>query len=128
MEDEDLVVILSNLLNNAIEACDKCSEKVIRFKFFSDEEWITIAAVNSCAVEPKRIGEKFQTSKTDETALHGIGIENIKEAVKKYEGTSLIDYENQVFRFVIRIPRKRVLDSSGLQRYDRSSAELCDSA
>ncbi len=128
MEDEDLVVILSNLLNNAIEACEMCSEKVIRFKFFSDEEWITIAAANSCAVEPKRIGNKFQTSKTDETALHGIGIENIKEAVKKYQGTYLIDYENQVFRFVIRIPRKRVLDSSGLQRYDRSSAELCDSA
>ena len=27
MCDEDIVVILSNLLNNAIEACEKCSGK-----------------------------------------------------------------------------------------------------
>ena len=28
MCDEDIVVILSNLLNNAIEACERCSAKI----------------------------------------------------------------------------------------------------
>ena len=34
IDDEDLVVILANLLNNAIEACEKCEEKkTIKLKF-----------------------------------------------------------------------------------------------
>ena len=34
LSDEDLVTILSNLLNNAIEACEACEDKkVIKFKF-----------------------------------------------------------------------------------------------
>lgn len=107
MKDEDLVVILSNLLNNAMEACEKCDEKLVQFKFLSNEDWITISTVNSYAVEPNRVGDKFQTSKTDGSALHGIGIENIKEAVDKYRGISLIDYEDNTFRFIIRIPRKK---------------------
>ena len=38
IEDEDLVVILANLLNNAIEACEKCEEKkTIKLKFVIEE-------------------------------------------------------------------------------------------
>ena len=38
IDDEDLVVVLANLLNNAIEACEKCEEKkVIKFKFMIED-------------------------------------------------------------------------------------------
>lgn len=36
--DEDIVVILSNLLNNAIEACEQCESKMIKLKFAQQEE------------------------------------------------------------------------------------------
>ena len=43
MEDEDLVVILANLLNNAIEACENCiGKKVIKFKFMMEISGTTI--------------------------------------------------------------------------------------
>ena len=43
IEDEDLVVILANLLNNAIEACEKCEEKkTIKLKFVIEENLIVI--------------------------------------------------------------------------------------
>ena len=30
IQDEDMVIILSNLLNNAIEACQSCTDKIIK--------------------------------------------------------------------------------------------------
>ena len=44
IEDEDLVVILANLLNNAIEACEKCEEKkTIKLKFVIEENLIVLS-------------------------------------------------------------------------------------
>ncbi len=38
VSDEDIVVILSNLLNNAIEACEKCPDKrVIKMKLVREK-------------------------------------------------------------------------------------------
>ena len=34
IRDVDLVVLLSNLLNNAVEACEKASKKIINFFIF----------------------------------------------------------------------------------------------
>ena len=48
MKDEDVVTILANLLNNAIEACEKCEDKkVIKFKFFKEDDKIIIAVKNT---------------------------------------------------------------------------------
>ena len=39
MCDEDIVVILSNLLNNAIEACEKCSgKKFMKMKLVKEKD------------------------------------------------------------------------------------------
>ena len=48
MKDEDVVTILANLLNNAIEACEACEDKkVIKFKFFKEDDKIIIAVKNT---------------------------------------------------------------------------------
>ena len=48
MKDEDVVTILSNLLNNAIEACELCeNNKVIKFKFIQEDDMIIIAVKNT---------------------------------------------------------------------------------
>ena len=50
IEDEDLVVILANLLNNAIEACEKCEEKkTIKLKFVIEENLIVLSVKNTCS-------------------------------------------------------------------------------
>ena len=44
MCDEDIVVILSNLLNNAIEACEKCSgKKFMKMKLVKEKDNIIIS-------------------------------------------------------------------------------------
>lgn len=47
MRDEDIVIILSKLLDNAIEACEMCDKRIIRLKFVKDEGNIVISVKNT---------------------------------------------------------------------------------
>ena len=43
-----MVIILSNLLNNAIEACGTCEDKkVIKFKFVKEDDLIIVVVKNT---------------------------------------------------------------------------------
>lgn len=103
MEEQDIVILLSNLLNNAFEACAKCDKKVVKLKFVREEKQIILSVFNYYAFEPVRQGERYLTSK-EEPELHGIGIENIKDVVDKYNGTYAIRCEEGQFQFSILLP------------------------
>lgn len=45
--DEDIVLLLYNLLNNAFEACEKCEEKIVRFKFVQEQDAIILSVINT---------------------------------------------------------------------------------
>ncbi len=100
ISDEDIVVILSNLLDNALEACEKCDEKMIKVKFVHENEQIVISVVNTFVDNPVIINGSYQTIKED-TSMHGMGIRNVREVVDKYGGTCVIRHENNLFRFVV---------------------------
>lgn len=105
LEDQDIVVILSNLLDNAIEAAQKCKEKrVIRLKMVLEEDMI-ISVQNTYADNPAIVDGKPFTSKADKEE-HGIGIQNIIEAVEKYKGSYVIKAEEGEFLFSILIPKE----------------------
>lgn len=104
LSDEDVVVILSNLLNNAIEACEKCTdEKWIKVKMMREDDLLVIAVRNTYTGELRREGERIVTMKKQEEE-HGIGIDNIIETIEKYDGSYVIQTENQEFFFSIVIP------------------------
>lgn len=104
IEEEDIVVILSNLLNNALEACEQCENKVIKLKLVLEGEQAVISVKNSMAAQPVVENGTFQTSKTDKTGEHGIGIRNVVETVEKYGGRYVIDYGKGEFQFSILMP------------------------
>lgn len=104
MEDEDVVVILSNLLNNAIEACEKCEEKTVKMKLMKESDDIIISVRNTYNGEIVMKGDKIQTSKSDK-AEHGLGIKNVIEAVEKYGGSYSINHDEKEFAFSICIPK-----------------------
>ncbi|MBP3507974.1 MAG: sensor histidine kinase [Lachnospiraceae bacterium] len=109
VSDEDIVVILVNLLNNAIEACEHSDKKIIKLKFVCDEDRVILSVINTYAQAPIMNGDKFKTTKTDSPELHGIGIHNVKEMVAKYGGQTVIKVTEQEFRFVIFIPQKKTV-------------------
>ena len=105
LEDEDIVAILSNLLNNAIEAAEKCVvNRRIKLKINQNGNELIIAVSNTYAEKLEIQNGEYKTTKTDKTQEHGIGIKNIIKAVKKYDGDYLIDNEDGEFNFMIIIP------------------------
>ncbi len=105
ISDEDTVVILSNLLNNAIEACEKYKGKrVIKLKFVKEKDNIIISVKNT--YDGKLVFEdgEIQTSKKYDKEEHGIGIKNIIDVITKYQGSYAIQNDENEFYFSIIIP------------------------
>lgn len=105
LKEEDIVLILSNLLNNAIEACEKCDNGVIRLKFVKEQKAIIIAVENTLLQKPVVVNDTYITTKTEQKEVHGIGIENIKETVERYGGQCVIAHNEKSFHFTIYIPQ-----------------------
>jgi sensor histidine kinase YesM len=87
IRENDLVAILGNLIDNAIEASSKTEEKEVNFKLAYKNNRTTIHIKNSkdSAVDIKSIGKVGFTTKED-SQLHGFGIYNVKKIVNEYEG------------------------------------------
>jgi hypothetical protein len=105
IEDEDIVVILSNLLSNAIEACEKYSgKKVIKLKFIKEGDDIIISVKNTYNGELEIRDGEIQTSKLYDSDEHGIGIKNIIAVIEKYQGSYTIQNDKEEFYFSIMLP------------------------
>lgn len=99
----DMCTIISNLLNNAIEACEKIQEdkRIIEFEIAGYNSQIFISVRNSYDMESIiNQKQKFITTKEDKQN-HGIGLENVRRTVKKYDGDMRISQENE--RFIVTI-------------------------
>ena len=105
-KDEDIVIILSNLLNNAIEACKKCdiNRRVLKLKFVKEDGMIKIGVRNTFNNPILYENGEIKSTKLVKTEEHGVGIKNIIEIIEKYDGSYVIKDENQEFYFSIIIP------------------------
>ncbi len=98
IKDEDVVVIFSNLLNNALEAASKCeSNRYIFMQITQEDAGLRIRTENSHSNAIRSEGDKLLTSKETDADSHGFGIENIKKAVAKYDGSCDISYTDKKF-------------------------------
>lgn len=105
MKDEDVVTILSNLLNNAIEACEKCDDKrIIKLKFVNEDGMVIIAVKNSFNDPICYENGEIKSSKITKAEEHGIGIKNIIKVIEKYDGSYIIEDSKNEFYFSIIIP------------------------
>ncbi len=105
LKSEDLVVVLSNLLNNAIEACEKCcGEKYIKLKFMTEGDFIILSVKNTSSVSVLIENGIYKTSKVSAIEEHGVGIRNIQRVVEKYGGTYSIKNSEKEFYFAILFP------------------------
>lgn len=106
--DDDIVVILSNLLNNAIEACEKCDDKrVIKLKFVIEEDEIILAVRNSHTNKIEMRDGQIVTTKSNKSE-HGMGIKNIVDVINKYGGEYVIQNNDSEFYISIMFPLKNV--------------------
>lgn len=104
MGREDIVTLLVNLLDNAIEACEKVDEnKVIQFKMMLEEGQLTISVRNPVKEKALVKGKRIPTTKK-EKGSHGLGMLNINGVIEKNNGISILECEDGWFYFSAVIP------------------------
>jgi sensor histidine kinase YesM len=102
LEDIDITILIGNILDNAIEACERKmdGEKRITLKIRFKNKYFLVECLNS--MEPSAVQkqyDRFLTSKRDKR-LHGIGLLNIQKVIDKYEGDMRIGIEGE--RFILK--------------------------
>ncbi|UPA32420.1 ATP-binding protein [Terrisporobacter glycolicus] len=106
----DVSSVFSNLLDNAIEACEKieddADEKYISIKGTIVKSYYIIKCENSKINKVIIKNNKIISGKKDKY-FHGIGIESIKSSLKKYDGELEIENEENKFISTIYIPLKQ---------------------
>ncbi|WP_236873744.1 ATP-binding protein [Clostridioides difficile] len=112
----DVSSIFSNILDNAIEACDKIVDenvnKYIRIKGTITRSFFVLKCANSKLNQITFNKNILLTNKMDKF-VHGIGIQSIKSSLQKYNGELL--FENSIDKFILNIyiPLDQDTDSWG---------------
>lgn len=99
--DVDLVIILANCLDNAIEAIEKIDQpalKKIKVVIMSEKAGILIMVENPVLEELDL--NKLETKK-NEKENHGFGMQKMKDTVQKYGGSFQVEIKEQ--RFIVKI-------------------------
>jgi len=102
ISDSDLVTILTNILDNAIEAVQKCDDKRIVLKIIKENSMLLIDASNPYIGQIPDT-ESIRTSKQDKDN-HGYGIANIRHTVAANNGNCFIETQDGIFHITIAIP------------------------
>lgn len=102
IETDYLVVLLSNLLDNAIEACQRIEkDRSIHCRLLA-EEYLFISVRNT-SYPITFDGENIPTSKVSKEE-HGYGLANIKRILSNLNAEYTYEYHDGWFEFVIEIP------------------------
>lgn len=105
IESIDLSIIVGNLLDNAIEACNRetLDSKYIEVDMNIRNENLIIRVCNSKSSEIKAdlYNDKDNFTSKEDSANHGFGLNNIRQAVEKYDG--IVKFEDNGENFVSNI-------------------------
>ena len=102
LKDTDICVLLGNLIDNAIEACEKVKENpFIRLYIGIYKNQLYISVSNATSELVRKMDEEYITNKRGN---HGHGLKRINNIVEKYDGFISRNNEPGVFVSEIMIP------------------------
>lgn len=98
LEDADVTVLFGNLLDNAVEACEKAEEgeRWITVRIEQKKQGLFVEVTNTVAEIPDIENGMIVSTKNDRS-VHGYGLKNIKEVVDRYEGVMHMEVRNNLF-------------------------------
>jgi len=113
----DLGIILNNLLDNAIEACEKLEKGkgFIRLTLKRKKQFLLLGVENSFdGAVPVQAGGRFIPPTTKQSTLpgiiteHGIGLENVRDVAERYFGGVNIKVKGDVFHVTVMLQQGEV--------------------
>ena len=103
IEEDDIVIMLGNLLDNAVEAVDNLKvNSYVNLVLHLQEGRMLLEIKNNYAHKIRKKQGRIVTTKTDEK-LHGIGLRSVKCVVDKYNGIMDINHKDGKFTVTIAI-------------------------
>lgn len=119
LNDAELAALLGNLLDNAVEACERiqnCSDRFIHLTIAPCREMMKITVENSFDGRIQKKNGKFISLK--EKAGHGIGTIRVKKLVESCGGYLEYQIDETVFRVHILLPIKENIRECDKNRFD----------
>ncbi len=101
----DLTVVISNTLDNAIEACEKLPEtdRQIYVQAMLEEDELFYAVRNK-SLPVNMVANQLPASTKENPSFHGYGLQNVHTTLEKYHTLYAMDYENGWFEFATELP------------------------
>lgn len=97
LKEREICTIFGNLLDNAIEACEKVEgSRWISVKIEKQKQLFFIQIINTIHEIPQKSENGFLTSKANKE-LHGFGLKSVQRIVDEYEGDILYQIEDNMF-------------------------------
>lgn len=101
ISDIDIGILIANLFDNAIEACEKNKNKSeIVIKIWESGSYYCIKIVNTVETDILINNPNLVTSKKNKK-IHGIGISSVRDIVHKYNG--IMNFEQKSDKFYVYI-------------------------
>ena len=95
----DAGIILANLIDNALEACERNTGKSeIRLKIWNKANYCCVKISNTVETDILAENPHLKTSKADKK-LHGVGLKSVKDIVEKYSG--MLNYQQKADNFYV---------------------------
>ena len=102
LNEEEIVVLLSNLLDNAIRESEKVLKEtgkaVIHIKLECEEQTMILAIRNPVTEKVEIVNDTVKSKRGEN---HGIGLRNVKAVVKKYGGDMVLSCDDNEFKVVV---------------------------
>lgn len=96
----DINVILGNLLENSIEAARQTESKKLDINVELQQGVLRIQIENSYNGKLEKRHQRLLTTKKGK-GLHGIGLENVRKMVEKYDGIMEVCPDGDMFRVIL---------------------------
>ena len=106
MEEIDMISMFGNLLDNALEASEKCKKGEIYVDLYMENDGSLVV----CRIKNKYEGQIMEKDKqlltTKKDSLrHGLGVQSVKNLVEKYNGHIQIEFQDGVYTTTVLFSR-----------------------
>lgn len=96
IDSEDLIVMIGNLFDNAIEAATQCVEKKIEI-MIRFEKQMFVFSINNSVSKPVVLLKGGEIRSTKKEPGHGIGIPSVHRLAMKYDGDLTLSNKDNMF-------------------------------
>lgn len=110
IEETDRIVLLGNLLDNAIEGAAKAKDGYVRVDIYMGNNALLITRIeNNHNTKLKKKGNEYMSTKQEKG--HGYGLKNVRVCAEKYGGNLYIEEEGGTFLTILIVSNVQKTDN-----------------